>query len=132
MTSPVAVQLHENGRLLGSSETDRIMVPAGKHEIEVSNQQLGYHAVRSLQVTPGKVASIALDMPKQRLAVNAIPWAEVWIDGERVGETPIGDASVSVGTHDILFRHPELGERHQAVTVTAMAPSRVSVDLRKK
>jgi hypothetical protein len=39
---------------------------------------------------------------------------------------------VSVGTHDIVFRHPDLGERHQTVVVTATEPARVSVDLRAR
>ena len=132
VTTPVTMQLYENGRLLGSSDSDRIMVAAGKHEIEISSQALAFRTARTVQVAPGKVSPIALELPKQRIALNAIPWAEVWIDGERVGETPIGDASVSVGTHDVVFRHPELGERRQSITVTAATSSRVSVDLRQK
>jgi hypothetical protein len=49
-----------------------------------------------------------------------------------MGETPIGNLSMSVGPHEIVFRHPELGEQRHAVTVTAGAPARLSVDLRKK
>jgi hypothetical protein len=132
LTTPVTMQLYEDGKLLGSSDSDRIMVPVGKHEIEIANQSLAFRVARTVQVAAGKVSPIAIELPKQRISLNAIPWAEVWIDGQRVGETPIGDGSVSVGTHDVVFRHPELGERRQAVTVTAAAPSRVSVDLRQK
>jgi hypothetical protein len=32
----------------------------------------------------------------------------------------------------VLFKHPELGEQHHAVTVTASAPARLSADLRKR
>jgi hypothetical protein len=58
--------------------------------------------------------------------------AEVWIDGQKVGETPIGNLSVSVGAHEIIFRHPDLGEQRQTVTVTLATPARVTIDLRKK
>jgi hypothetical protein len=108
------------------------MVPAGKHEIEISNIPLEYRSVRIVQVSPGKVALIKIELPQQRLAVNAVPWAEVWIDGEKVGETPLGDLKVSVGPHEVVFRHPDLGEQRHAITVTAAAPARLSVDLRKK
>ena len=77
-------------------------------------------------------ASIRVEWPKGTIAINALPWAEVWIDGEKVGETPIGNLSLAIGPHEILFRHPELGEQHFATTVTLRAPARVSVDLRKK
>jgi hypothetical protein len=126
------MQLFENGRLLGSSESDRIMVSAGRHDVEISSEALAYRVVRSVQVVPGKVLSIKIDLPKQKISVNAVPWAEVWIDGERIGETPIGDVTVTTGPHEVVFRHPQLGEQRHALTVTASAPARISVDMRKK
>jgi hypothetical protein len=132
IAAPVEMQVYESGRLLGSSASERIMVPAGKHEIEVSNIPLMYKAVRTVQVSPGKVAPIKIELPQQRLALNAVPWAEVWVDGEKVGETPIGDLKVAVGPHEVIFRHPDLGEQRHAITVTAASPARLSVDLRKK
>jgi hypothetical protein len=78
------------------------------------------------------VTPIKIDFPKGTIAVNAVPWAEVWIDGERVGETPMGNLPIAIGPHEVVFRNPELGELRHAVTVTLTAPARVSVDLRKK
>jgi hypothetical protein len=66
------------------------------------------------------------------MAINAQPWAEVFIDGERVGETPIGNVPVPIGTHEVRFRHPELGEQVVRSTVTLGTPARLSVDLRKR
>ena len=129
---PVEVQLFEKGKLLGTSKTDRIMVSAGRHEIEAVNEALGYRASAVVQVSPGKVAPLKLDWPKAAVSLNALPWAEVWIDGEKAGETPLGNLSLSIGPHEIIFRHPDFGELRQAVTVSLTAPARVSVDLRKK
>jgi serine/threonine protein kinase len=132
VSAPLDVQVFEGGRLIGNNLTDRIMVSAGRHDIEVVNEAVGYRQTRSLQVTAGKVAAVKLEMPQGTISVNAQPWAEVWIDGERVGETPIGNLSVAIGTHSVLFRHPELGEQHHTVLVTLKGPTRLSVDMRKK
>jgi hypothetical protein len=132
VTTPIGVQLFENNRLLGTSATDQIMVSAGRHDIELVNEPLGYRVTRTVQVPPGKVASINLEIPKGTLSVNAVPWAEVWIDGEKAGDTPIGNLSLTIGPHDVVFRHPELGELHQITTVTLKGAGRLSVDLRKK
>jgi serine/threonine protein kinase len=132
VSAPVELQLYEGRRLLGSSQSDRVMVTAGKHEIELVNEIVGYRATRTVQVPPGKVAAIKVEWPKGTIAINALPWADVWIDGERIGETPIGNLALPIGPHEILFRHPELGEQKYAATVTLAAPARVSVDLRKK
>ena len=37
-----------------------------------------------------------------------------------------------VGTHEVIFRHPQFGEQRITATVTATAPARLSVDMRKK
>jgi hypothetical protein len=128
--SPVTVDIRENGRMIGTSDTDKIMMAAGRHDLEIVNDTLGYQVSRTVQVPPGKVASIAIEMPMGVININAAPWADVWIDGRRVGETPIGNLPVSIGSHEIVFRHPQLGEKRQAVSVTLKAPVRLSVDMK--
>jgi len=130
--APADVQVFENSSFLGSSRSDRIMVPAGRHEFDIVNESLGYRTTRTVTVAPGQVAPIKLDWPKGLLAVNALPWAEVFIDGERVGETPIGNVTLPIGKHEVVFKHPELGEQRHQTMVTAIEPARLSVDLRKK
>ena len=131
VSAPKTVQLFEDGRLLGSSDSDRLMVPAGAHQLDFVNDALGYRSTRSVQVSAGKVSAIKIEFPKGMIALNAVPWADVWIDGEKVGETPIGNLPLTVGTHEIIFRHPDLGEQRQLATVTLAAPTRLSVDMRK-
>jgi hypothetical protein len=132
VTAPSDVQVFENKRLIGTSQSDRLMVSAGRHDIEIVNETLGYRTARTIQVAPGKVSPIKIDFPKGTIALNAVPWAEVWVDGEKVGDTPIGNLSLTIGPHEIVFRHPELGEQRHAATVTVNSPARLSVDLRKK
>jgi hypothetical protein len=131
LAAPAEVQLFENKTLIGTSRSDRIMVSAGRHEIELVNEAIGYRASTVVQVSAGKVAPIKIEWPKGSVSLNAQPWAEVWIDGEKAGETPIGNLSLPLGEHDVLFRHPDLGEQHNAITVSLTAPVRLSVDLRK-
>ena len=132
VTAPADVQIFENKRLIGTSQSDRLMVSAGKHDIEIVNDLVGYRATRTVQVAAGKVTPIKIEFPKGNIALNAVPWAEVWVDGEKVGETPIGNLSLSLGPHEVVFRHPELGEQRHAALVTLKTPARLSVDLRKK
>ena len=56
-------------------------------------------------------------MPNGTLNINAQPWAAVWLDGNSIGETPLGNLSVVPGEHEIVFRHPELGERRERTMV---------------
>ena len=132
IAAPAELQIFENQKLLGSSRTDRIMVAAGRHEIEISNDTLGYHATQTIQVAPGQTAKLRPDWPQGTIAINATPWANVTLDGQDLGETPVGNTSVPIGTHEVIFKHPQFGEQRVTATVTATAPSRLSVDMRKK
>jgi hypothetical protein len=132
ISAPADLQIFESKRLIGSSQTERLMVTAGRHELELVNEPLGYRAVRTVQVAAGKVTPLKVEFPKGTIALNAVPWAEVWLDGEKIGETPIGNLQVTIGTHDVVFRNPDLGEQHHKATVTLTTPARLSVDLRKK
>jgi len=132
VTSPVDMQVFENGRLLGTTDADRIVLPPGNHQLELVNEASGFRTTRGVQIQPGKISSVGVKVPNGTIALNAIPWAEVWVDGVKAGDTPIGNLNVSVGRHEILFRHPDLGEQRQTVTVGLTAPARVSVDMRKK
>ena len=92
--APFSLEIREEGRIVGTTDADRLMLAAGPHTIELVNETLGYRVTRTVQVMPGKVASLAVDLPKGVVNLNATPWAEVWVDGQRVGETPIGNLSI--------------------------------------
>jgi hypothetical protein len=132
VSSPVALEMREEGKLVGTSEASRLLLPAGDHEIEFANKPLGFTTRRSIRVGAGKTTLITIDLPNGVVSINALPWAEVWIDGERIGETPIGNLSRQIGSHEVLFRHPQLGERRETVIIGAGKPARIGVDLRKK
>ena len=115
----------------GAGQIQRGLDPQmGKHDLEIGNEMLGYRVTRVVQVPPGKVAPIKIDLPNGVVNLNAAPWAEVFIDGKRVGETPIGNLSVPIGPHEVVFRNPQLGEKRHAISVSLAAPVRVSIDMK--
>ena len=130
LKAPFTIEIREQGRLLGTTEADRIMMPAGRHELELVNEAVGYKVTRVIQVPAGKLTSLSVELPQGVINLNASPWAEVWIDGQRVGETPIGNLALSIGPHEVVFKHPQFGEKRHAVSVTLNAPVRLSVDMK--
>ena len=132
VNAPVSLQIFEDSRLLGTSQSDRIMVSVGRHQLVLVNEVVGFSQSQAVNVTPGRVTSIRPQWPSAAMSFNATPWAEVWVDGQQIGETPLANISVPVGNHDVLFRHPELGEKRVRTVVTLSAPAKVSVDMRQR
>lgn len=131
VTAPVPVQIEEDGTLLGSSSTPRLLLPVGRHELTFSNEALGYQVRQTVQVTAGQGATVSLAGANGSLSVNAQPWGEVFVDGRRIGETPIGNLALPIGNHEVIVRHPQLGERRRTVAVGVSTPARVGFDLRQ-
>ena len=130
--SETRLELRENGKLIGTTETEQVMLSAGTHDIELVNEAVGYRSSRQVEVSPGKTTTVPVELPFGTININAQPWAEVWIAGERIGETPIANLSRRVGSYEIVFRHPQLGERRENVVVTLRQPVRLGVDMRGK
>ena len=131
VAAPFDVQVSEGANIVGTGKAAKIMLPAGRHTISLANAALQYESERTIDVAAGQTATVRVDAPKVPISANARPWADVTIDGANVGQTPIANFSTSIGTHEIVFRHPQLGERRQTVVVTAKGPNRIAVDLTK-
>lgn len=43
------------------------------------------------------------------LTVDAVPWAEVWLDGRRIGETPLAELPVPAGKQRVVLKNPSTG-----------------------
>ena len=127
---PFEMQVFEGDQLLGATG-NRLTLQPGPHDLQVVSETLAFRASLHAEIVAGKSTRLTVPLPKGVIHLNAAPWAEVWIDGEKVGETPIGNLPITIGPHEIVFKHPELGEQRHAATVTARTPLRLSVDLKK-
>ena len=132
IASPVEVELFEDGALLGTSRSRRIMLEAGPHTLDLVNESLGYRHTQQVRVATGELIRIDVALPQSTIHLNALPWAEVWIDGTSVGETPIGNLPLVIGRHEVTFRHPELGEKTLSTLVKAGEPTRLTADFRQQ
>jgi hypothetical protein len=51
------------------------------------------------------------------ISIGAEPWAEVLLDGKKIGETPIPDFSLPVGIHTFEFTNPSFKSVKQKVQI---------------
>jgi hypothetical protein len=131
IASPFPVEMVEHDEVVGTSEAAKIMLAAGTHQVLLRNEALGVEAPRTITVVAGRLTPIDLTAPKALVNVNARPWADVLVDGAMVGQTPLSSLSLSVGPHQVLFRHPQFGERTERIVVTARGVNRVAIDFNK-
>jgi PEGA domain-containing protein len=55
----------------------------------------------------------------------------VFVDGRSIGVTPLGSVAVPVGSHEVVWKHPQFGEKRRTIVVGAQTPARISMDMSK-
>lgn len=128
--TPTPLQIFEGGKLIGTTEADRIMLSAGVHDLEFVADALGFRTRRSVTISPGQTASPSVPLPQVPANFNAVPWADVSIDGTSIGQTPIANRLLTIGPHEIEFRHPNFATKRVKIVVSLTEPARAVVDMR--
>jgi hypothetical protein len=101
-------------RTLGKTPLAGVALPPGHHTLHVSNPALGISKTITLEAPEEGVINENFAVGKATIKVNSRPWAEVFIDGHSVGNTPI-QRPVYEGKHEVKLVNPEAGERIELV-----------------
>jgi hypothetical protein len=128
--SPVELDVFLEGTKVGSSLTS-VRLPPGRHTLDLLNASLEFRTTITVDVTAGGTANAVVPVPKGKLSINATPWADILLDGKPVGQTPLANLDVPIGPHEVIWRHPQLGERRETVIVKAQTPMRVGKDFNR-
>ena len=131
VASPIILEVSEDGKLLGTTEQNRLLLRPGRHVLTFTNRDLDYSTVQTVDIEPGEAKTLAID-PKGTVNLNATPWAEVWIDGKKVGDTPLANLEIPLGTREIVFKNQGYVEQRVTKTIRANAPLAISVEMVKQ
>jgi hypothetical protein len=131
ISSPAPVEVLEHGRVIGASWNGGVRLPPGRHDLRIVNRASGIDAEQTLDIPAGSTTSMVLDAPPSLVAINAVPWAAVQIDGAAVGNTPLVGLPLAAGSHELIFSHPKLGRQRMTVAVASGKPLEVRMDLRR-
>jgi len=129
IVAPIDLTISEGSRSLRLDDRSQVMLPPGPHELLLANRALGYQETRHVDVRPGETTQLSIAPPQSKATFTATAPAEVWLDGKHVGQTPLIDLPVDIGTHHVKMKS---GSAEQQFTVTAtMTPLAFNGDFSK-
>ena len=65
----------------------------------------------------------------KKCSASSLTRSPTIVTGTGCRVSPGANVNVPLGDHEVVFRHPELGERRQRITVRADQPARFSISL---
>jgi hypothetical protein len=113
---PFEIAISEGGKVLRPDDRNQVMLAAGTHDLRLTSRALSYDVVKQVEVKPGETTTVRL-APTSPVTVTATETMDVWLDGTRVGSTPVNAMQVAVGVHEVLVKKPNGAERKYSITV---------------
>ncbi|MCB9639461.1 MAG: PEGA domain-containing protein [Myxococcales bacterium] len=84
--------------------------PAGPQTIMVEHPKLFSRVSKTFTVVPKTNATIPVNFKKGRIKFIIHPWADVHINGKKIGQTPIATYKAWPGVYTILLKKGDLSE----------------------
>jgi serine/threonine-protein kinase len=108
--SNVAARASLDGTALGALPLSHVRVPAGEHRLKVENPSLGLSRTVRLRVASGETLEHHAAVTLGTLNVTVSPWADVYLDGFHLGQTPLAGREVAAAPHQLRLVGPN-GEK---------------------
>jgi hypothetical protein len=132
--APFEVMVFDKAKALGTVRSGRFPVSAGRRQITFANDELQYEENRDVDVPAGEVTRVVLSPPTGMLNFTSDTnhETEVFLDDRPLGPTPLRNVQVSLGTHEVLFRHAKWGEQRYTILVSLGSPARLHAVMEQK
>jgi hypothetical protein len=130
VSAPFEVQISEGRKSITLDDSNQVLLAPGPHDVRFENRALGLREVRHLDIRPGETTALSIATPVSHVTVTASEPATVAIDGKEVGETPLTEFAVPVGTRDVTVTSASGVVRHQTMTVKVES-AHIDVDFSK-
>lgn len=125
VSSPIELKILKDSKLLGTVPSAGLKLPAGRHNLELVNPTLGYRLTQTVDISAGQTLSIHVAPEHGWVVFNSTPPADVLINGERIGRTPLGPLPLALGEHAVVFQHASGARDVQRVKVASGATVRL-------
>ena len=108
----------------------KIRLSAGPHTLTLSNDTFAGVITDTINIPPNATLSMRYSFHDHGyLQIVVLPWADVYVDGRHVGQTPLEKLKVPVGRHTVIFRHPQLGEQQRQVDIRSLEVTLLRLDM---
>jgi serine/threonine-protein kinase len=94
---------------LGRGSIERAKVPAGKHKLKVVLRK-GTQRTMAVNIKRGGHVEKSVAFGSGTLRIVVLPWANVWVDGKKKGQTPMPSMELMEGFHQVRLVNDQIGK----------------------
>jgi serine/threonine-protein kinase len=115
---------------LGRGSVQQAKVPAGKHTLKVVLRK-GTRRTMAVNIKQGGHVEKSVAFGSGTLRIVVLPWADVWVDGKKKGQTPMPAMDLLEGSHKVRLVNDQLGkDDKKTVRIRPGKESKIRLDWR--
>ena len=120
-----------DGKKVGQTPVTNYTIAAGPHSIKVTNPDLNQTRTLKIDAKPNEVIrkKVTFKVGTGKLLVRAKPWADVYLNGKKIGTTPMAPKELAEGTYKVRLHNPTLDQVvNKKVVIKAGQTERINVN----
>jgi hypothetical protein len=126
-TDPPGVEVFSNGQRVGVTPYAMNGLPPGPQTYRLKTPASEGSVTVTVEAGLTKTNSVSLSPRTGTLSLSSDPpGAEVWVDGQPKGPTPLNNLTVEAGQKQLMFKYPGLAATQASCTVSADTPGEYS------
>jgi serine/threonine protein kinase len=125
-------EIYINGQHYGTTPKTINTLKVGDYSIRLENPNYDEWTTK-VTVLEGRTANVSHKFEGfGKIVVNAVPWGNVYLDGELKGQTPITLQKVPARVHEIIISREGYTEVRKSIEIKTGSSEQVSVKLQRK
>jgi len=126
----VPVNVSIDGKDYGLTPIKQLLLISGFHDLRLKNEEYLIDETQQIFIEAGTPYEKTFSLGHfGTVNLNAVPWADVYVDEKFIGQTPIANLRLTVGTHEVTFRNTKFPLKRRTVNVEEDTTMDISVDL---
>lgn len=123
------LSIYIDGKKEGEGSISIFLAP-GNHRIKLVSKSKMINYKTSIRVESNKETTKTIMLKKGKLSLSVKPWANIYINGKKIGQTPIPPKVLYEGTYKVVLKNPKYSSFSKTIKIKSGKTTLIMKDLK--
>ncbi len=124
------LSIYIDGKKEGEGSISTFLAP-GTHRIKLVSKPKMINYKTSIKIESNKELTKTIMLKKGKLSLSVKPWANIYVNGKKIGQTPIPPKVLYEGTYNIVLKNPKYPSFSKTIKIKPGRTTLIMKDFKK-
>jgi hypothetical protein len=124
------LSIYIDGKKEGEGSISIFLAP-GIHRIKLISKSKMINYKTTIRVESNRESTKTIMLKKGKLSVSVKPWADVYVNGKKLGQTPFPPKVLYEGTYNVTLKNPKYPSFNKTIRIKPGKTTLIMKDLKK-